>query len=364
MIAQPARYIPFLQLPIEWSQAGGIPPEMALRNLCEWTVAGAFPSDALITRDGTPVQPLKVFEAFLAVSNNGSVYINGCSWRLEPYEAKSRLAGIIVESNDVAAFCAATHTLPPYSLLSGFRRIWSALRTKQHLAPPNCSYAMAHAVALHATESAHAILNSAERVIDTLEGRSNPFSVRLPENEPVDLNFWNAQWADYVEMAKKEIATSGQPTLTTRLAELEGKFRDAVAKLEQLGRIVSSPSEASTDAGKSLNISQLTIYLSSRTIVLSGREFLLPEQPFKLLCILAENGKKPGPGFVSNQVIEDRLWGSKLSDISRSVRDVVRDLRSILIDRSADTQQPNIVETRKGFGYRLTLSADDIEFKT
>ena len=64
--------------------------------------------------------------------------------------------------------------------------------------------------------------------------------------------------------------------------------------------------------------------LRSRRVWLDGYELSLPDQPLKLLVLLAE-AIVSGRGLVPNRTIEEHLWAMPPRD--GALRDAVRELR-------------------------------------
>src|SRR5262245_38987951 len=131
-------FIPFLTLAAEWAEVSGQPPPLALRNMCEWTVVGAFPTGTLIMPSGENVRPLSVYEAFLATTNQGNVHIGGWTRIWTDTDALDHLNQVLVSEEGLQGFCEKTNTLPPPSILGGWKRSWLLMRHQSHLAPPSC----------------------------------------------------------------------------------------------------------------------------------------------------------------------------------------------------------------------------------
>lgn len=100
---------------------------------------------------------------------------------------------------------------------------------------------------------------------------------------------------------------------------------------------------------------------SSRTAMVDGAERLIREYPFKVLVLLAERATGRG-GFVPSEEIEICLWGNKVHQVTRPIRDVVKDLRRDLRGRQGTPpDHGELVQTRRNGGYRLALAAAEIQ---
>ena len=224
MSNEPVQYIPFMSLPLEWAAESGLPPEMALRRLCEWTVAGAFPDGALVTAVGSEVKPLAVFEAFQALANQGTAHVGRWSRYIDPAEAFERLNRILVTKESVLRFCENTDTQPPPSILSGIKRAWALRKSQKSLGPPPCPDAMRCANAQSAREHAVGLMNTMRHTLDGLQGKPTRYGPRRIPDEPVDVEYWNAKWAGMRTNVQKELSSSGDADLQRRFESLEAEW--------------------------------------------------------------------------------------------------------------------------------------------
>ena len=152
-MAKDDRYFPLLSLAAVWAADTGTPPEMVLRNLCDWIIAGAIPSDFLVTAAGDRVAPLDIFEA----RNDASAdYGSGAGVYLHrPHDigwGPRLLVGVLVTELGLRAYCVRTGTALPSSV-GRFGDILRARRAK-HRAPPACADAEASAARHQAKRSA------------------------------------------------------------------------------------------------------------------------------------------------------------------------------------------------------------------
>ena len=68
--------------------------------------------------------------------------------------------------------------------------------------------------------------------------------------------------------------------------------------------------------------------------------------------------------YVPNREIELHLWGSNLPKMSRTTRDVIRDLRDAIAGDAANASELRaLIETRTNLGYRLALKPEEIELE-
>ena len=230
MSNEPVQYIPFMKLPLDWAAASGLPPQMALRRLCEWTVAGAFPDGALVTAVGSEVKPLAVFVAFQALANQGAVHIGRWGWHIDPAEALDRLNGIILTKESVLRFCENTNTHPPPSVLSGIRRAWALRNDQKSLAPPACPDAVRCATAQSACDHAIASMNTMRSTLDGLQGKPTRFGPRRVPGEPTNVEYWNAKWAEMRSNVQKELSFADDADLQLRLDSLEAEWTSFIAQ--------------------------------------------------------------------------------------------------------------------------------------
>lgn len=105
---------------------------------------------------------------------------------------------------------------------------------------------------------------------------------------------------------------------------------------------------------------RLVVRPGERIAIIDGEARALPEQPLKLLRLLAE-AARAGPAFVPNGAIDEHLWGDSLSKVLRPTRDVVRDLRDGFAAKgSPEAELRQLIEGRTNQGYRLALAPDEI----
>src|SRR5229473_8363907 len=151
MQSNSAPYTQLRRLALEWAVDAQVPPEMVLRNICEWAAAGAFPEKSLVDSIGKKISALNIYMSFrAAIEPNG--LLTGISVGDTTYHEHGSewgppvIAAALVSSEGVLAFCEHTNTLPPPSMLGGIRRAWAKLKQQKSVSPPPCPDAEDHAV--------------------------------------------------------------------------------------------------------------------------------------------------------------------------------------------------------------------------
>lgn len=108
---------------------------------------------------------------------------------------------------------------------------------------------------------------------------------------------------------------------------------------------------------------RLVIARSAKSVSLDGISYALSDQTFKLLYLLAVRARND-QSCVTTRDIEQEIWGSSIHRVSRSARDVVRELRKAL---TAGTSHPaaarQLIANKRNRGWRLTLAAAEIEIR-
>lgn len=102
---------------------------------------------------------------------------------------------------------------------------------------------------------------------------------------------------------------------------------------------------------------RLVVVVASQGVILDGTEKHVPQQPFRLLVMLAEKVTKGG-GFVSGREIEAAFSG-------RTASDVIRELKDRLSAGASDPKRVRrlIKNRRSPAGYALALLLTEIEVK-
>jgi two-component system, OmpR family, KDP operon response regulator KdpE len=95
----------------------------------------------------------------------------------------------------------------------------------------------------------------------------------------------------------------------------------------------------------------LTVDLVSRAVTLDGRHITLTRQEYRLLHLLASH---LGLVLTHNQLIKE-LWGNSSPDNVQYLRTLVRRL---LQNLEADPNQPTLLISESGVGYRLVHRMD------
>jgi len=108
---------------------------------------------------------------------------------------------------------------------------------------------------------------------------------------------------------------------------------------------------------------RLVIHQAAKSAELDGVACALSDQTFALLVLMAERLSTKSP-FVSAGEIEARIWGTLIHLVAREARDVVRELRSMLSAGAADpTAARRLIENKRSRGWRLRLTAEEVEFR-
>ncbi|HET6377004.1 MAG TPA: hypothetical protein VFG05_01640 [Methylocella sp.] len=97
----------------------------------------------------------------------------------------------------------------------------------------------------------------------------------------------------------------------------------------------------------------------SKTVELDGATIALPDQPFQLLWLLAGRARSEKP-FVPPRDIENEIYGQLIHRVTRPARDIVRELRGALKTQAPNSPARSLIQNKRGFGWRLTLSALEI----
>ena len=119
--------------------------------------------------------------------------------------------------------------------------------------------------------------------------------------------------------------------------------REVSARVKALLRRSRSPETAADDL---LEVGRLRIDQARRLVTLSGSGIELTVLEFDLLATLAA---APGRVFTRRQLLE-RVWGWDFFGDERVVDVHIRNLRQALGD---DAQNPSVVATVRGVGYKL-----------
>jgi len=123
------------------------------------------------------------------------------------------------------------------------------------------------------------------------------------------------------------------------------KARELVARLKQISRKREGLAEGYTGSG-SLYVGDLEIDPERVRVAKGGEEISLSPREFRLLHTLAQS---PGRVFGRGPLLR-QVWGEDEYIEERTVNVYVQRLRTKLGD---DPQDPRIIETVRGFGYRL-----------
>lgn len=126
-------------------------------------------------------------------------------------------------------------------------------------------------------------------------------------------------------------------------AELVARIKSHINRYERL----TSPGASSNKADEII-IGPITIYPKSWKIFKHNQELKLPNREFEILVFLAQN---PNTVFSREQIFE-RIWGIGYISDSATVTVHIGRIREKIED---DPQNPRIIETVWGAGYRLNI---------
>jgi len=109
---------------------------------------------------------------------------------------------------------------------------------------------------------------------------------------------------------------------------------------------------------------RLVVIRSTQLVILDGVSRPLAEQPFQLLCLLAERARSTGGAPVGTREIDGQIWGTSIHLVARQARDVVRELRDGLAEGSPDPKPVrDLIENRRSRGYLLALTPEEIDIR-
>ena len=128
-------------------------------------------------------------------------------------------------------------------------------------------------------------------------------------------------------------------------AELVARIKSHINRYDRL----TNPTPASGTKGDEIRIGNtLVIYPKSWKVLKNGAELRLPNREFEILVFLAQN---PNKVFSREQLFE-RIWGIGYISDSATVTVHIGRIREKIEE---DPQNPKIIETIWGAGYRLNL---------
>lgn len=217
-----------LTLAEAWASEAGVPPEMVLRNLCDWSMVGAFPDDALVTATGDRVDPFDIFMSRKAMSAGlGGVQLDGTETH-NPQWGASLLESVIVSEIGVRAFCERTKTVTPSIRARSFRRL-IGVALGWHIAPPPCPDAEEHAAKHQARNSALADIGSLRAILAGLRGQPTRFGPRRTGDGEIDLGHCEKQWNSRKDHALSGIRRCGDAHLEQAVESLDSEWAALLA---------------------------------------------------------------------------------------------------------------------------------------
>lgn len=128
-------------------------------------------------------------------------------------------------------------------------------------------------------------------------------------------------------------------------AELVARIKSHISRYERL----TNPSAAAAGKNDEIRIGDsLVIHPKNWKVLRNGQELRLPNREFEILVFLAQN---PNKVFSREQLFE-RIWGIGYISDSATVTVHIGRIREKIEE---DPQNPKIIETIWGAGYRLNL---------
>jgi hypothetical protein len=366
-------YIPLISLVADWGRGSGTPAEMILRNVCEWAVVGGFPVGAFVKSSGEKVMPLDLLTATRALTGNGQATIGDLTVHIDPRVAWQLLSSVLITENAALQFCEHTGTLPPPSLLRGFKRLVKKLGSRTRLDPLECPAAHEHAARQLAFCQAAAGLNTLREYILGLEGEPTRFGPRRTDDLPDSLEFWSPKWKKMRDHTDEYVRRCGDQALQKELEALEREWeqfvvepsRRAESASEERGDTVGNvtPMEVSAKPAASDQPSQreprLRIWKSTRCVELDKVTLILTPRSFEFLRVLMEGAAKSTiPVFKEH--LEKLVTGDSIKLVGQAIYALKQEL--IRAGVKADCAE-SLIENIRGVGYRLILSATDIRIE-
>jgi hypothetical protein len=371
-----SRYIQLMALAGEWAQESGTPPEMVLRRLCEWAVAGGFPDGAFVTSAGERISPLDLLTAVRVVIGNGQATIGNCIIYMAPSMAGHQLAGALLTVNNVLKFCAHTNTLPPPSVLGRLKRFLAARDRGKRVAPPECSDADEHAARQCAYRGAIGGLNSLRKIISRLKGENPRYGPRYAGDETVDFDYWGSKWTETRDRVQEDIRRCSDSVLQKDLDTLDLEWREFVtstsaqaeasAKERRVGTIRAPLRQSPATRGEiaannepTCKEPRLRIVKAARRARFDSSDLKLSPRSFNLLIILAEEAIQ-GAVPVETRILENKLLAGNFYEkaIGQAIDRLKREMNSSGVERE---NAQSLIENIRAVGYRLRLSASDIQ---
>ncbi|CAN5429357.1 response regulator transcription factor [soil metagenome] len=159
---------------------------------------------------------------------------------------------------------------------------------------------------------------------------------------PVPIILLTAKDAEVDKVVGLEVGADDYVTKPFSVRELIGRVR-AQLRRRELDR------SSSTQESKMIDAGQVHIDLSRHLVTIRGEAVNLTRSEFQVLRLLAE---KPGQVFSRLEIMEE-LWQSEFSGDVRACDVHISNLRQKI---EPDPQDPELVVTVRGVGYRLAES--------
>jgi DNA-binding response OmpR family regulator len=361
------RYIPLLSLAGEWARDSSMPQELVLRRLCEWAAAGGFPEGAFVTSTGDNIPPLDLLTALRAIVGNGHATVGGWIVHIEPLTAMNQLKSALVSGRHVLSFCERTNTIPPPSLCGKLKRLLARRDRRMQIAPPECPNVDAQVATKLARQRAVDALVLLRRHISSLR-HEQAIGPVCGEQEPGNIDYWKKRWAKISSRARADLRTCDDKDLQQELDALELEWESLAANHSSVVGGEAEKLRVAPDAGTLASTTaeigeatiaepRLRIWRRKGRVRLDGFEPILTPRSFRLLeKLTAAAVESPVP--VPNCDLKKLVDGSGDKAVAQGVYQLKQEL---IRGGIAGDRVQTLIENVRANGYRLTLSAADIQ---
>lgn len=344
MISLTNQFVPLPDLAESWARETGLTREMMLRRLCDWAVAGGFPDGSFVDISGDKIDTLDIYLSCRSAQADHREMTVGRASYLDGGRLGLRLlAGVLVTTAGIEAFCSQTGARLFATKSGGWFGLFQKVDPPDP--PPPCPQAEGIAAAIQNRRFAIGLLGSLRSLLDGLQGKPGRHRVKRDLAEPIHWEWWAGEWTKTRASAQATIGATACSELAEELAALDAEWE----------RFVEDETERFARHGTGLPAPRLQLPKRGNSVVLDGQPLDIPDQPLKLLRLLADRALTSAE-FVSIRDIEAALWGAGISLVVRDARDVARNLRNHLHDHDK-----TLIPSKRLYGYRLGLKAAEIE---
>ena len=138
-----------------------------------------------------------------------------------------------------------------------------------------------------------------------------------------------------------ELGADDYLTKPFSIPELQARVKAMLRRIE-----MQAPAGTVPDSDERIEVGELLIDCVSREVRINGRPVALTAREFDLLAHFARN---PGRAFTRMQLL-DAVWGYTAFPTTRTVDNHIASLRSKIEN---DPDQPSLIQTVHGVGYRM-----------